>query len=409
MLENYLVVSLSDQGTFYGNEDPKYLDLDTSISMVTGQFYKKSKEVLDNVVHDEYALTDGDKFYFLPGVTIPRIKLKDISVTHKIRTVREIDTADRIFVGSKTVDKITSVNWKYSCETASLLKYVEDAYANKNMDVYYYDKIKTAFEFYTNDLVVIDHPTVRLLMHSQIPYNVEDAWLTNGSNKFISLDPEYESLYAELKGKELYAEDALLEYVNGEDAVEIDAVMFDTISDMFESTDRDNHTLAMEIMANSHYKKSLLYLLLLFNKHGDVMYSAKTKNHVNFKSLTLYLNLSGNLTPCPDECIDILLEKKSVNTENMNVLLEKFGEDVLTGESKHFKVKTVCFSPEIDAVLNYEMSKQLKQEFVPEVVEEVIEEEIVEEPIVTTELDLIVEPIQNTPNGTTDTDSFDFF
>jgi hypothetical protein len=406
MLENYLIVSLSDQGSFYGNEDPKYLDLDSSIDMVLGQFDKRSKEVLSNVVHEEYTLTHGDKFYFLPGVTIPRIKLKDVSNTHKIRTVREIDTADRIFVGSKTVDKITNIHWRYSCETASLLKFIEEAFLNDNMNQYYYDKIKTGLEFYTNDLVIIDYPTARLLMHSSIPYHVtaEDEWLIDGSNRFTSIVSEYETLYNQLKGKELYAEDALLEYVNGEDAVEIDDTMFDTISDMFDSSDRDNHTLAMEIMANSHYKKSLLYLILLFNKHGNVMYGAKTKNHVNFKSLTLYLNLSGNLTPSADECIDILMDKKAVNTENMNVLLEKFGNDVTIGESKYFKVKTVCFSKEVDEVLNYEMTKQLKQEFIPEVVEE----EVIEEPIASTELDLIVEP-ETITNGTTDTNTFDFF
>ena len=79
MVKTYLLVSLVDEGYFYENNDPNALDIATHIGLVTGTFYDNTKEVLDNTVHLNYALTKDDKFYFLPGVTIPRIKLKDVA------------------------------------------------------------------------------------------------------------------------------------------------------------------------------------------------------------------------------------------------------------------------------------------------------------------------------------------
>ena len=63
---------------------------------------------------NEYTPTKGDKLYFLPGVNVPRIKLKDLALQHGIRTVRNIDEATHIFAARNTKDKITNVEWKYS-------------------------------------------------------------------------------------------------------------------------------------------------------------------------------------------------------------------------------------------------------------------------------------------------------
>ena len=400
MIKTFLKISLVDEGYFYDNNDPEQLDIYTNIGMVKGKFRNEPNEdLLDNVVHETYTLTKNDKFYFLPGVTIPRIKLKDIANLHNIRTVRDIESADRIFIGSKTIDKITESKWEYAYETSLMLNFIEGAYAAGKMQEYYYEKIKSALEFYTHDIVLTDSYTNRLVSHKDIPYATASDWTIYGSKKFEHVTKDYETLVDQLSGKELYAEDTLMEFINGEDAVEIDAHMFNTISDMFESSDTDNHTLAMEIMANSHYKKSLLYLVLLFERHGHKMYNVKSKGHVNFKALSLYLNIDSTLQVNPDECIDILINKKAVTQENMQVLLDMFAErPVAYGNSRHFIIKTVSFSPEVDAILQSEMTKVIKDDYIAPV------EELVIEPVA----ELIVEP-QTLDHESTNTESVDFF
>ena len=390
MIQTFLKITLNDDGSFYENMDISKLWLDARVSTMEGMFKKQSNTVLTNVVHETYDLTVNDKFYFLPGVTIPRMKLKDISNTHKIRTVRDMDAATRIFIGSKTVDKITDESWEYAVTTASFTSFIDDASKNKNIDIYYYDKIKDALEFYTNDLILIDRYTYNMLRHVDIPYSVMDEWLDDGSNRFIYLKSDYTKLFNELTGKELYAEDSLMDYINGPDAVVIDEQMFNTLSDMFNSDDRENWTLAMEIMANCDYKKSLLYLALLFHDYGNRMDTVASRNHVNFKALILYLNISGGLSLEPDEVVDIMIAKNGVTKENMNIIIKMFGSRINTyGASRHFGPKAVGFSQEVDQILNEEIVYTLKDDYqvveipeTPQWFQPVNETPVQEEPIV---------------------------
>jgi hypothetical protein len=46
---------------------------------------------------------------------------------------------------------------------------------------------------------------------------------------------------------------------------------------MFQSSDDDNHVLAMEIMANSHYENSILYLLMLISEFHYTISNTHTR------------------------------------------------------------------------------------------------------------------------------------
>ena len=48
----------------------------------------------------------------------------------------------------------------------------------------------------------------------------------------------------------------------------------------------------MEIMANSNYIESALYLLILLERYAPRIGDCHTKNHVNFKSMVSYFNLA---------------------------------------------------------------------------------------------------------------------
>lgn len=386
MLQNYIKLSLYCEGNFHYSHNEADLDLNLGkVQMVLGKFHndKVGKSIFGNVIHDDYTLKAGDTFYFLPGVTIPRIKLKDIYNTHKVKTVRDINDANSIFMGSRTINKITDVEWPYTCKTEAFKKFIADALAKGGIQQYYYDKIYSILEFYTVEDVLIDYATLSLLRDDDISYGIKDPEQIQSSTKFVKVEEEYVELYNQMIGKELYSEDSLLEYINGDDAVEIDRDMFETISDMFNSSDADNHTLAMEIMANSHYKKSILYLVLLLNDFGSRIYSIRSKNHVNFKSLLTYLGDDNIYNLNCDSCIDILIDKGAVTEENMNIILDKFQEEIyLNGNSRHIRAKSVCFSNDVNAILNKEIIHKVAEDYVPvEVTEEPVVEELVVEQV----------------------------
>jgi hypothetical protein len=384
-MKEYYKIKLLDEGSFYTNEDATKLDITSTLELKYGDFIKSYtrdyNHVLSNTVHETYSLTQNDKFYFLPGVTIPRIKLKDIHNTYKIRTVRDITEATHIFIGSNTINKISdSANWEYSVNTVNFLSFINDAYANHTIEEYYYKKIIDTLEFYTNDLLLIDRYTFNLLTNDSIPYNIKDIddRFELGSDRFLNVHSDYIETLKSIEGLDLYIEDSLMDHINGPDAVNIDETMFVTLSEMFASSDKDNRVLAMEIMANCNYKNSLLYLTLLFHDYGGYMDDINTKNHVNFKSLRTYFGLDGrSLSITPDQVVEILIIKNGVTFENMNIVLNKFGDRINSyGKSKHFIPKTVCFSEEVDKILNQEITYNLKNDYnvkKDEVLEESVE------------------------------------
>lgn len=367
-METYIKIELEDEGSFLSNSDLSYLDLACKITVLEGISGRDAK--LDLNILNEYTLTNNDKFYFLPGVVIPRIKLKDIANSHNIRTVRDVDVATTIFIGNKTIDKITDVSWQYACTTSKFLEFIEAANDASHITTYYYDKIKDALEFYTNDVIFISYSTMRLLDHNDIPYQiVGDNLLNNGSKAFATILDEHVELYKQIKGKDVYSEECLLQYINGVDAVDIDLSMYNTLSDMFNSSDSDNWTLAMEVMANSDYIKSLLYTCFLMHYQGNKISSIKSRNHVNFKSLCVYLDISPNYpTMIIDEIVNTLISKKAITEDNINIVLKEFGAEIKRGSTNHFKVKTITMSDEVNSLLNKEMLFDVKPEFKPEII-----------------------------------------
>jgi len=372
MIEQFLKIELSDDGIYESTDDPKDLSFNVTIHVNDGISEPDTKGLFNpfgGPLNDKYTLGHKDMYYFLPGVTIPRIKLKDIANTHKVRTVRELESATHIFIGSDTLNKITSPDWHYFCRTDTFKEFMADAKANGNIDDYYYDKFTTAVEFYTNDLVLISWKTWRFLDDDSILYSPSARGIKDDSGgynkKFYILDSDYAHLVTDLQGKTLYTEDSLLEYVNGDDAIVIDKSMFETLNDMFNSSDKDNWTLAMEIMANCKYKDSLVYLGILFHDHYYKIDGMHTKRHINFKSLVNYLG-TGYSSIDKDDIMTILIKKKKVTVDNVNLLLDYFKDEIVNqGNSEYFTAKIVTVSEEIDKLLNQEVTLEIKSDYTP--------------------------------------------
>ena len=334
-------------------------DVVISIDSTIGSF---NRDHIITLSTDEYVPTKGDKVYFLPGVTVPRVKFKEIALEYGIRTVRNPNDANVFFGNRSTVDKITDGRWVYKVET----KYLIDALDKDNLDLdeFYIDKLKTALEFYTNEFITTDHPFALAI--------AEDAEKSQVRMNTISDD------FTEL-GKAIYEESTIINKLNGQDASIIDAVMFKQLSTMFNSSDTDNRVLGMEILANCKYSASLPYMLLLFKDFSGQMYNSHTKNHVNFKSLVNWLG--GNILHrnSIDDLCDILKDKGQFVPKNLDILLNHSHEDILSrGNSRYFVIKVITLEEEELANLNsnYEY-KTVNTDYVPvEIEEEVSDKDI---------------------------------
>ena len=381
MVKAYLKIELYNTDTGFSNYGISHLNIEGTLSVTEGYFPNDDRDSTFDNAKTEYDLTVGDKFYFLPGVSVPRIKLKDLASSHKIKTVRDIQDATVIFTGKKTMHTMTEYNWRHTVNKDALLVFLASAKTNNNITDYEYEKLVPVISSSTEDKLCTDYQTVRLILDSDIPYHIESS-LVDGSNKFITINSDYSDLYHAIQTRGLYTEDALYPHLNGPDATIIDDGMYDSISEMFKSSDDDNCTLAMEIMANCDYNESIVYLGLLFNNYGYKIYNMRSKNHVNFKSLLNYMgNTAGSPSMNKDEIVTCILNKGLLKTSHMDILAKEFSKEIgRNGDSTHFKVKVISYSKEVDQALGIELTLQVKDDYVSEIVqEEVIVEELIQE------------------------------
>lgn len=357
----------------YSENYDRFPDGTFDIDILTGNF---DTEVTDlfNLVKKPYTPSKGDKIYFLPGVNIPRVKFKNVCVEHGIKTIRDIEQATVIFGSKKSLCDITTSHWSYKCKTSDFKDFIKLYEAD--IDNHSLEKIENAFEYYDQEFIAID-------------YNLKD-WIANkvsGGNSFpysqrlSMIKDEYADLFNSLLNKEILDESCVMNVLNGEDATEIDKEMFEHLSEMFESSDNDNHVLAMEIMANCKYVESLIYLEMLFYKYAGRISDKHTKNHVNFKSLLGYLEKDKSyLGTDIDDIAKSLENKDQFTTDKLEIIMEYLSKDIQnTGDSKYFTVKTITVHPDYIANLGSNYTYEVQKDYVPILVENPITEEEIEE------------------------------
>lgn len=226
-----------------------------------------------------YVPTKGDTIYLLPGVNIPRMKLKDLALNLGIRVVRDPAKANVVFSGKSSVGKLTTSTWNYFANADTILENVKKLCK----DDYYIDKLETAISSTGATRVCSGWSDMRNTLCNGDPSIYESQYV-------YGIEPEYQETYDAIQGKPIYCESELLTNINGDDSTVIDYDVYQQLKSMFQSSDDDNHILAMEIMANSHYENSVLYLLMLISDFSGVISNTHTKNHVNFKSMLAYFN-----------------------------------------------------------------------------------------------------------------------
>ena len=320
-----------------------------------------------------YVPTKGDTIYLLPGVNIPRMKLKDLALNLGIRVVRDPEKATVVFSGKSSVGKLTTSTWYYFADANTILENVKKL-CN---DQYYIDKLETAISSTGAKEVCSNWSDMRnTLCNGSID--------TYESRYFYGVEPEYLDTYNAIQGKPIYCESELITNINGDDSTIIDYDVYKQLQTMFESSDDDNHILAMEIMANSHYEKSVLYLLMLISDYQHVISNTHTKNHVNFKSMLAYFNwIPRNISSLNAYHIVKIIDQKGLLTLDMiKVLYKEYTNDIhrMISYDEVFEIKEVTIKQDYLDKLNLTSLNLINPEEleVTDTVDEIVTDELIE-------------------------------
>lgn len=320
-----------------------------------------------------YVPAKGDTIYLLPGVNIPRMKLKDLALNLGIRVVRDPAKATVVFSGKSSVGKLTTSNWYYFADANIILENVKKLCG----DQYYIDKLETAITGTGTTMICSNWSDMR-------------NTLCNGDmgiyvNQYVyGIEPEYQETYDAIQGKPIYCESELLTNINGDDSTVIDYDVYKQLKSMFESSDDDNHILAMEIMANSHYENSILYLLMLISDFSGVISNTHTRNHVNFKSMLAYFNWVPRQVGSQDadDIIKIINEKGLLTLDMIKILYKEYTGDIHRNIAydQVFEIKEVTIKQDYLDKLNLTSLNLINPEEleVTDSVDEIVTDELIE-------------------------------
>ena len=320
-----------------------------------------------------YVPTKGDTIYLLPGVNIPRMKLKDLALNLGIRVVRDPAKATVVFSGKSSVGKLTTSTWYYFADANTILENVKKLCK----DDYYIDKLETAISSTGATRVCSGWSDMRNTLCNGDPSIYESQYI-------YGIEPEYVDTYNAIQGKPIYCESELITNINGDDSTVIDYDVYKQLKNMFESSDDDNHILAMEIMANSHYENSILYLLMLISDFSHKISNTHTKNHVNFKSMLAYFNwIPRNISSqSADDIIKIIDGKGLLTLDMIKILYKEYTDDIhrSIAYDEVFEIKEITIKQDYLDKLNLTSLNLINPEEleVTDTVDEIVTDELIE-------------------------------
>jgi len=345
-----------------------------------------------------------DKIYFMKGCTVPRVKLKDLSVKYKIRTTTDLSAATVVVGSNRAGEKLFKSDWMHLIHPKVFLATVEALKeVSHDFDKYYsnqIDDLMKGFDLEELEYVGVDWHTANLCnpqnnsngeLHKKIleklnltidQYKSSEYSLRRNSNHIWIITDDNLEIYEEVQTKNIIEQNALLEVVNGDDAVLIDLDTYQNLRNMFKSSDSDNHVMAMEIMANSNYLESLLFLEMLFFHHSSQIDCSRTKNHVNFKSLKNYLGKGNYSSGHIDDVIASLLSFDKLDQYALEFIMEDRKEYFSNnGYSGYIQPTSYGINPEFQPRLNYQWVHKTANFIDESTVPAVEEEEVVEDTV----------------------------
>jgi len=351
----------------------------TSISSFELELLEGADDLNEIVNAQGYVPVKGDMIYLLPGVNIPRVKLKDLALNLGIRVVRDPAKANVIFAGRNSIAKITNSRWTYKVGSTFALERIKEICD----DGYYIQNLETAIASTGETDIFGDYNDI---------YNILAKSSRNdySSSYIYTIDPDYSEMYNTVKSKTIYSEAELLNNINGDDSTTIDEEVFQQLKNMFNSSDSDNHVLAMEIMANSKYEDSVLYLLMLISENAQRINNSNTRNHVNFKSMLTYFNWQPRDVnhQNTDDIVQIIDKKGLLTVDMIKRLYQEYNNDIVRNiyYDDVFEVKEVTIKQEYLEKLNITSINLINPEEVSiatrpdpvEIEEEILEDELIE-------------------------------
>lgn len=306
-------------------------------------------------------LTNVKTIYFAPKCSIPRDKAKPFLEERKIKTVRDRATADVIIACTDSVESGIRKDHMYYVETSDMIPFINGFLRGADKQ-----HLTDIINNYKGNYVIINKALVEsfyinnhnnpaktkgynnrshLSGMSFYSGNMSGSWVSTVTDDYFLDAKNFSNVYSQEEFNNLI----------GDTVIDRDA--FDSIRTMLKSMDKDNHLVAMTIMAGCNYEKSFVYLALLLEEFGsNTIYNQKYRTSVAFKSLLNWLGYSKYRWD-KDAILDVSIEKGLLTQELLDTIKASILEESRTFSS-NYEVVDVRLTAEVQVKVDKLLNKQ---------------------------------------------------
>jgi hypothetical protein len=306
-------------------------------------------------------LTNVKTIYFAPKCSIPRDKAKPFLEEKKIKTVRDRATADVIIAGIESVESGIRKDHLYYVEKIDIIPFINGFIRGVDKQL-----LAGIINNFTGNKVIIDKPLVepfyinnhsnptklggsypqsRLTGASFHNGSLQSSWVSSVTDDYFLDAKNFSNVYSQEEFNNLI----------GDTVIDRDA--FESLQTMLKSTDKDNHLVAMTIMAGCNYEKSFVYLALLLEQFGsNTIYNQKYRTSVAFKSLLNWIGYSKYRWD-KDAILDVSIEKGLLTQELLATVKASILNEARTFSS-NYEVVDVRLTAEVQAKVDKILNKQ---------------------------------------------------
>jgi len=301
-------------------------------------------------------LTNVKTIYFAPKCSIPRDKAKPFLEEKKIKTVRDRDTADIIIAGTDSIEAGLDSKHLYYVKTSDIIPFANGFKIGGNVH-----NITEQLATYTGKHVIVDRSAVGTFYVSSHAHPLKTLYGTALQGKSFRSGDYYgeyittvidDFLLNSSNLSNVYSQEVFNNLI-GDTVIDRDA--FESLRTMLTSMDKDNHLVAMTIMAGCNYEKSFVYLALLLEEFGrNAIYNHKYRNTVGFKSLTNWLGYNKYRWD-KDAILDVSIDKGLLTQELLDTIKASILNEARTFSSNYEVVEVRLIADvqvKVDKLLN---------------------------------------------------------
>ena len=258
-----------------------FVEVNDPVFFLSG--YQSGTPTINGVVYQNIKSKDlQDKIlYRFPKLDLPRQKVDLLKDKFNVQLTRNIDKADYIIVSDKYQKSMCDYSW-YTLHDIDHVKEKIVSY-RKHFTTGCFDSIVNAL----NNMSSGDYVELRFSHYykSSLPNLSNDGSFESVHDNYYYIKSQFESQFVKMSTYTNLILDTLVTDFTYEDLHVVDKKEYISTRSMIKSDDRENRSLALELLANCNLTKSYDYVSMLFYFYYDYLKDTRNWNNVNVKTL----------------------------------------------------------------------------------------------------------------------------